>query len=547
MEPKELLDLLEERLIQHDESRKEVQRKLQGVCTKIVEDADALEEMICGEAQKGFDETENRIAKIAEELNEGGGGPDSFVKQADKELSTKLKYQLKHFEGAKTFSDSYKLKISSVPVTKRKKYDDEEEGMNKVEWTTKQLQEHLSRIRESMAAAQEKIVEACTKRRSEAKELEKRVNEKLELVFSQEDARTQESVKRLRESIGKGRNEEQEELMKRGRNILLVNQKYDLTDSPGSPGINGPGFCVLKVVKEANLKYIDFESRRPRDLTATLVEKCEMSASFSFFSEEEKEILKPLNLGLNALIEVWEKDKEGEKDPVRFTDKYILGDTKPIVVDWMFPSSTTYSMKVKIEGEGASSQWSEEGAEFTTPDFTDCSWRKCPGHIDEGKVYSVNEDNGKVATFKGYTDFSSTIIGSVPLPLGKITTWSIKLLRCWMNGKYAYVGVTPFDINQNEYDNTNGCGWYFRCYDSTLWSGPPHDYCENVYGPKREDEKYVDEGDSVGVVMDTAKGELSFVLNGVNLGVAYEGIPLDKPLVPCVILGSAGDSVELVV
>ena len=45
--------------------------------------------------------------------------------------------------------------------------------------------------------------------------------------------------------------------------------------------------------------------------------------------------------------------------------------------------------------------------------------------------------------------------------------------------------------------------------------------------------------------MDTAKGELSFVLNGVNLGVAYEEIPLDKPLVPCVVLEEQGDSVEL--
>ena len=53
-------------------------------------------------------------------------------------------------------------------------------------------------------------------------------------------------------------------------------------------------------------------------------------------------------------------------------------------------------------------------------------------------------------------------------------------------------------------------------------------------------------GDSVGVVMDTAKGELSFVVNGVNLGVAYEGIPLDKPLVSCVILGNEGDAVELI-
>ena len=45
--------------------------------------------------------------------------------------------------------------------------------------------------------------------------------------------------------------------------------------------------------------------------------------------------------------------------------------------------------------------------------------------------------------------------------------------------------------------------------------------------------------------MGTTKGELSFVLNGVNLGVAYEGIPLDKPLIPCVLLGKKDDSVEL--
>ena len=51
----------------------------------------------------------------------------------------------------------------------------------------------------------------------------------------------------------------------------------------------------------------------------------------------------------------------------------------------------------------------------------------------------------------------------------------------------------------------------------------------------------------MGVVMDTAKCELSFVVNGVNLGVAYNGIPLDKPLVPCVLLRHEGDSVELII
>ena len=47
--------------------------------------------------------------------------------------------------------------------------------------------------------------------------------------------------------------------------------------------------------------------------------------------------------------------------------------------------------------------------------------------------------------------------------------------------------------------------------------------------------------------MDTTKGELSFVLKGVNYGVAFNGIPLNKPLVPCVVLEYPGDSVELII
>ena len=50
--------------------------------------------------------------------------------------------------------------------------------------------------------------------------------------------------------------------------------------------------------------------------------------------------------------------------------------------------------------------------------------------------------------------------------------------------------------------------------------------------------------DSVCVVMDTTKGELSFVLNGVNLGVAYKRIPLDKHFVSSIFFKYHGDSVE---
>ena len=140
------------------------------------------------------------------------------------------------------------------------------------------------------------------------------------------------------------------------------------------------------------------------------------------------------------------------------------------------------------------------------------------------------------------------VAGDTPLPQSKVTSWNIKILKSWQNDGFGiYIGVAPSNINQNEDYNYAKCGWYFKCYDSTLWSGPPHNYRGKEYGPRKERGKYVHTGDSVGVVMDTAKGELSFVLNGVNLGVAFDGIPLDKPLVPCVLLYYKGDSVELIV
>ena len=139
-----------------------------------------------------------------------------------------------------------------------------------------------------------------------------------------------------------------------------------------------------------------------------------------------------------------------------------------------------------------------------------------------------------------------TIIGNTPLPHNKVTSWNIRILKSNdYSGYDIHIGIASFSINQNDDNNYYKCGWYFDCYGSGLWSGPPHNYRGKEYGPRKEDYgQYVHTGDNVSVVMDTAKSELSFVVNGVNLGVAYDGIPLDKPLVPCVKATYAGDSVE---
>ena len=166
-----------------------------------------------------------------------------------------------------------------------------------------------------------------------------------------------------------------------------------------------------------------------------------------------------------------------------------------------------------------------------------CVWKKCPDNIDKCMKYSVDEENPRIATKideESNEYWETTLNGSVSLPINTVTSWSIKILKSKENdGNGIFIGIAPSDIDLKENIELIKCGWYFDCHESLLYSGPPHKYRCKPYGPRKGKGygEYVHTGDSVGVVMDTAKGELSFVVNGVNLGVAFEGIPLDKPLV----------------
>ena len=95
---KELLVLLEERLVEHDESRKEVQSILEEICSKITKDADLLEEKISGEISEDYNSKEEEIFGLIENLNEGEGDIDALVKKANEELSKDWKYEIRYLK-----------------------------------------------------------------------------------------------------------------------------------------------------------------------------------------------------------------------------------------------------------------------------------------------------------------------------------------------------------------------------------------------------------------------------------------------------------------
>ena len=182
----------------------------------------------------------------------------------------------------------------------------------------------------------------------------------------------------------------------------------------------------------------------------------------------------------------------------------------------------------------------------------ECGWGECPDTVQDNMRYALDEKNPRVVTRiddhgKNCWSFC-TIIGDTPLPPNKLTSWDIKITKSrYNNGHNICVGVAPIDINRNDSENSKKCGWHFHCGASELFSGPPHNYRAKPLGPRKGDERYAKTGDTISVAVDTLNGDLTFAVNGVSCGIAYSGIPLDKPLVPCAILWYEGDSVELII
>ena len=114
--------------------------------------------------------------------------------------------------------------------------------------------------------------------------------------------------------------------------------------------------------------------------------------------------------------------------------------------------------------------------------------------------------------------------------------WKIKILKTTQN-KFIMVGAAPsdFDINSSSY---NTCGWYFYCYNSTLYSGPPFYYSNKNTNLSKVNNEII-------VVMNMKKRTLKFIINNEDKGESYTDIPMDKPIYPAVFLDNTNDSVEI--
>ena len=166
--------------------------------------------------------------------------------------------------------------------------------------------------------------------------------------------------------------------------------------------------------------------------------------------------------------------------------------------------------------------------------YNNFKFRQCPKDIDENRKYIVSGDNGNILIKSGPNNYAGTIC-EYELEKNKNHKWKIKILKAQLN--QILVGIAPIDFDINS-SNHHTCGWYLNCYNSTLYSGPPHNYNGNRTNLSKVKDEII-------IIMNMKEKSLKFIVNNEDKGYQYKNIPLDKPIFPAVLLYNRNSSVGI--
>ena len=540
-EQEKILKALDERVCEHDDSRRVVQEKVCEICGNLRKHVDELEERVNKELEVKFVAEDERLQEAFNALRTAGSLPDALAK-ARAELRVKQTYDVVKSKSTK-LSMMYKLE------TRQEELDEAALADMTAEELVEALERRLDEHNENRVAVQEKNTATCGKLKRHIDELEERVNSESEERFIEEDNCIQEALNELKmfmlsqeeedenekDELDSGRDETLRELVKNARHSLLVRQTYGVTKKKG---VKLQNLYELVVQRAVLTEWL--ERPKPAGLEVTGFTRGRVRLAFAHLTAAEEAILRAKGLGDALAYEAVLYKGDDEQVDVFSTSAVSKEDLsfEPVV----YEAEATLSVKVRAVCQGRGEAWSRQ-AKFATPRFGDCCvWKACPAGAPEKARYTLAEGNRRRATMVG--ELYCTVAGTAAFPFYKVTAWHVKIVRSLNgDGNGIYVGVAPFDAAHGDWGNKQG--WYLDCFSSTLRSGKPHDYNYKAYGPRKKGGEYVRAGGTVGLLMDAKRGELSFVLDGVNLGAAYVGIPLDRPLVPCVRFRNEGDCVEL--
>lgn len=161
-------------------------------------------------------------------------------------------------------------------------------------------------------------------------------------------------------------------------------------------------------------------------------------------------------------------------------------------------------------------------------------FKKCPDKINKDKLYTVSGKDENIITKTGVDGWVGIACQNSLEKSGKTYTWTVKILKSYNNTIMVGVANKDFDINSSSYSNN---GWYFYCYNSSLYSGAENYSNRKTHLPKVKEE--------IKIVMDMNRYSLKFIVDNEDKGDSYSNLYTNKNLVPVVFLYHKNDSVEI--
>ena len=156
-------------------------------------------------------------------------------------------------------------------------------------------------------------------------------------------------------------------------------------------------------------------------------------------------------------------------------------------------------------------------------------------NINESRKYLISGENNNIFTKLGKDGEWTGAICEKELDKNKRHTWIIRILNS--KSYNIMIGIAPLDIDVNSSDLIKS-GWYYNYSDSTIYSGPSFNY-------NSEYSEFQGQTEEMKIFLDFDEQKFGIISDYYGEYNLYNDIPIDKPLVPIVLLFDENDSIEI--
>ena len=147
----------------------------------------------------------------------------------------------------------------------------------------------------------------------------------------------------------------------------------------------------------------------------------------------------------------------------------------------------------------------------------------------------LKNDSKTIKKISGNSVWNCTAVGDICLVKGKINKWKIQITNVNPNPSHIFFGIVPENIDLNGINN------YKSGYSTNFENFNKHNLGNYTVTYNHRGKN----GDIIEIIVDLEKGELSYFLNDIDLGIFCDNINKNINYVPFVDMFYEGTEISL--